>query len=47
MAHIHTFIVRTAVKGGMYTLPSRDTFLQGLGEGGVLSLETIQLANLD
>jgi hypothetical protein len=34
MAHIHTFVVRTAVKAGMYTLPARDTFLQGLGESG-------------
>lgn len=37
MAHIHTFVVRTAVKAGMYTLPSRDTFLQGLGESGAQS----------
>jgi Glycolipid transfer protein (GLTP) len=34
MSHIHTFVVRTAVKAGMYTLPSRETFLKSLGEGG-------------
>lgn len=34
MAHIHTFVVRTAVKAGMYTLPTRDNFLKSLGEAG-------------
>ncbi len=34
MAHIHTFVVRTAVKAGMYTLPSREAFLQTLGADG-------------
>ena len=34
MANIHTFVVRTAVKAGMYTLPTRDTFLNNIGESG-------------
>jgi hypothetical protein len=34
MSGIHTFVVRTAVKAGMYTLPSRHTFLAGIGEPG-------------
>lgn len=32
MANIHTFVVRTAVKAGMYTLPTREAFLKSLGE---------------
>lgn len=32
MANIHTFVVRTAVKAGMYTLPTREHFLKGIGE---------------
>ena len=34
MSGIHTFVVRTAVKAGMYTLPSRQHFLAGIGEPG-------------
>lgn len=34
MAGIHTFVVRTAVKAGMYTLPTREVFLKSLGEAG-------------
>jgi Glycolipid transfer protein (GLTP) len=34
MAGIHTFVVRTAVKAGMYTLPTRENFLKSLGEAG-------------
>ena len=36
MSGIHTFVVRTAVKAGMYTLPSRHTFLAGIGEPGAM-----------
>lgn len=32
MANIHTFVVRTAVKAGMYTLPTRENFLKSIGE---------------
>ena len=32
MANIHTFVVRTAVKAGMYTLPTREHFLKSIGE---------------
>lgn len=32
MANIHTFVVRTAVKAGMYTLPAREHFLKSIGE---------------
>ncbi|KAL0030221.1 hypothetical protein WJX77_003427 [Trebouxia sp. C0004] len=32
MAPMHNFFVRTAVKGGMYTLPTRAGFLQSIGE---------------
>ena len=34
MAPMHNFFVRTAVKGGMYTLPTRAGFLQSIGETG-------------
>ena len=34
LAGIHTFVVRTAVYAGMYTLPSRATFLASIGESG-------------
>lgn len=32
MAPIHNFFVRTAIKGSMYTLPTRAGFLQSIGE---------------
>lgn len=32
MANFHTFVVRTAVKAGMYTLPTREAFLKSIGE---------------
>ena len=34
MAQIHTFFVRTAVKTSMYTLPTRQGFLESIGETG-------------
>ncbi len=39
MSGIHTFVVRTAVKAGMYTLPSRQHFLAGIGEPGAGSVQ--------
>lgn len=35
LAGIHTFVVRTAVYAGMYTLPSRANFLASIGESDV------------
>lgn len=32
MAHMHNFVVRTAVKASMYTLPTREYFLKSIGE---------------
>lgn len=32
MAHMHNFVVRTAVKASMYTLPTREYFLSSIGE---------------
>lgn len=34
MAQIHNFFVRTAVKTSMYTLPTRQGFLDSIGETG-------------
>lgn len=36
MAQIHNFFVRTAVKTSMYTLPTRQGFLESIGETGQL-----------
>ena len=41
MAGIHTFVVRTAVKAGMYTLPSRQHFLAGIGEPGASLMSVV------
>lgn len=35
MSPMHNFVVRTAVKASMYTLPSREQFLASIGETGV------------
>lgn len=34
MAQIHNFFVRAAVKTSMYTLPTRQGFLESIGETG-------------
>lgn len=46
LASAHGFMVRTAVKGSMYMLPTRETFLASIHETGTSSLDLSQLCTM-